>query len=155
MRKTVLPLLAMLALTVGADARLGETSAECRERYGVMALEPNPQFPALPNYTARKNEFKITIRFVDGKAAWISYDSAEAISREIIDSLLDLNAEDSKWTFNEALAERTAEVAGKDARYTRKDRKADATYEELGSLNRLTIITSAYRQATHPELKGL
>ncbi len=156
MRKTVLSLFALSAFIASADARLGETLAQCRERYGVMSLEPNPAFPALPGHVFQKNGFKITIRFVDGKAVWISYVSAKPFEQGVIDTLLDLNAGESKWIFNEPLTEKAATASvRKDERYSRKDREADARYQDLGTSYQLVIATKTYHRTTNPELEGL
>lgn len=74
-RKFFMMLAAAILLNATAEARLGETAAECAKRYGTPVFTSvNPDFPAEAINGYIKNDFNILITFnAAGKANSIAY----------------------------------------------------------------------------------
>jgi hypothetical protein len=67
MKTILLSLLAAISFNAPASARLGETTAECTERYGSAVEKKGDEC------VFEKNGLRITVRFFEGRAAEISY----------------------------------------------------------------------------------
>ena len=103
--KTILTLI-LLALCASAQARIGETVAECVQRYGkpVAVDEPGTTFTFF--YT----DLRLKITFQDGKCAAIEYErriksifggfTYEGLNQTERDLLLEANAGGHKWEAN-------------------------------------------------------
>jgi hypothetical protein len=158
MKAIAISILSILVCTVGAFARLGETLERCEERYGpIVEEQKSKNAPPLEcAFVFTKNEFKITVRLLNGRVGWILYTSPKPIVRETIDGLLDNNSEGSKWTTDEAATKQEqSAVMRKTIVYKRQDGGAEGKYQEIGSYNGLLIMSSAFRKAISPELNGL
>ncbi len=148
--KNVLLLACLCVLPFDCRANLGETLAQSIERYGpVLQQTQTPHLPAGEAailYEFSKNGFRIQVRFVGAKAAWMTYlkESGPIFETEI-KTLLDNNAEGSTWTPGLEVKDR---IMKRHISYNRADNLADAKYQELGTYHGLAIITKAWRLAT-------
>ena len=146
-----------LALCCVANAGLGETMEQTIQRYGqIVKREQSPQIPGEAGmmYEFQKSGFRIQVRFVSGRVAWILYMSNKTIFTGDIITLLDNNAEGSKWSEGSETKD-SGHIMHKEIHYARADGLADADYQELGTYYGLSIITKAWRRARSPETNGL
>lgn len=94
-------------------ASLGETLPQTIARYGpVLKQTPSEHLPAGEAailYEFAKNGFRIQVRFVNGKAAWMLYlkDSGPIFDTEIR-TFLENNAEGATWSAGTPVQDRFA-----------------------------------------------
>ena len=93
--------LAILSLTFSgnAEARLGETEAECQTRYGALLeriKSSTQKTHGSDEYAAvfKKNDVRIEIEFKDGKAWRIIYEGGKSLN---MPELLERNTDGASW----------------------------------------------------------
>lgn len=92
-------LISLLLMTASAQARLGETLAECKKRYG----EPVSADKDKMEYAFSKNEMVVVGIFREEKCIQISFKKASlsgssSLSEEEVQILLSANGGGQKWT---------------------------------------------------------
>lgn len=134
---------------------LGDTLPEIVQRFGpIIKREQSKTLPGEPGvaYSFEKNGFKITVRTVGGRVAWVLYMSEKPMFSDTVDMLLENNSEGASWSRGENTGDRSLR---KEIHYNRSDGLGDADYQELGTYKGLCIITKAWRRARSPELQGM
>jgi hypothetical protein len=137
-------------LATKLHAGLGETLEQAIQHYGPVVKQEQsqhlPQNEAGMMYEFNKDGFRIQIRLVGGRTAWILYlrDDRPIYETEIR-TLLENNAEGVTWSTGTQMPNRTLK---KKITFTRADSLADAEYEEFGTYHGLLIMTKAWRHAT-------
>ncbi len=93
----VIPFLVLLAAG-SVEARIGETSAECDERYGELVEEMEASVPGGVGKARiyHKNDFVITVEFQKGKVWWIQY-SKNSLKDEQRLFIFKINSEQVSW----------------------------------------------------------
>ncbi len=134
-----------------SQAGLGETLEQAKGRYGSIVKQEQsehlPQNEAGMMYEFNKDGFRIQIRLVGGKVAWILYIKDDGpIFESEIRTLLENNAEGSTWDNGAEVTDHR--IYKKHIKFGRTDGLADAEYHEIGTYHGLGIITKAWRHAT-------
>jgi len=108
--KNVLLILAILATTVTAtleaSARMGETIAQCDQRYGVQKQSPGDNLftllsgPGVTNRTYRYQGWIIRNAFIRGRTAIIRYSKANSqkIENDEMQAILKAESHGGTWT---------------------------------------------------------
>jgi len=98
-KKSVLVLALVVTVIAGADARIGETVSQCKERYGdsLETLEPKVSESDEEALRFRKSGIDIRVEFKAGKAWSISF-SKRGITDTERATLLKANSEGSLWS---------------------------------------------------------
>jgi hypothetical protein len=110
--KILMAALMVACVTSSAFARLGETEAQCEQRYGKPAQSTN--VGAIKNSVYHFRSFQIIVSFEDGKSkseAYAKEDSAE-ISNGEITALLDANSGGAPWIEKESGLDKVYAGAG-------------------------------------------
>lgn len=131
-------------------AGLGESLDQAIQHYGPAVKQEQgehlPQNEAGIMYEFNKEGFRIQIRLVGGRTAWILYLRKDRpIYETEIRTLLENNAEGTTWSTGTEVPNPTAK---KKITFTRADSLADAEYQELGTYHGLLIMAKAWRHAT-------
>jgi hypothetical protein len=135
----------LLALATGSQARLGETPAQCQERYGP----PTRIDQAKGLILYQKGGFLIAAKFAAGQCEAIAFSkiattalgSPQPITAAEIATLLTANSQDHTW-----------QPAAHGLTWHRQDGQAHATYSTQDAL--LTIATTTATQRKPHALEG-
>lgn len=93
-----------------SQARLGETPEQCAIRYGKSVAETNALLPAAKSLTYVKNQVRVRVEFLHGKAVFISF-TKRTLRPEERQSLLMLNSGNLRWSAQEEFLGRKFWVA--------------------------------------------
>jgi hypothetical protein len=132
-----LVLLALLIAPLSARAALGDTEAQCLEKYGHSLNETKGSGVGEKLVFYEKGGFGIGIEYWKGRASCLFFKKTirtDKISDEEIEAILKENGAGSFWEFSH--------VIGEGKRWARKDGGAIANYDARQGL--LILMTDAF-----------
>jgi hypothetical protein len=104
MLRSILLILAAMALALPAHARLGETEDQCIARYGAPtspAVDNNDNGVPTHEMFFQKDGYAITVNFLNGKAGTVQFWKKD-ISHDDINALLEANAQGGTWAVDDS-----------------------------------------------------
>ena len=102
MKNFVATTAAALAITVSAEARVGETAKEITARYGDGKKAQTQRLAGAETFEYEKNEFYVEVVILDGKSVMEIYAHRKGTTDDVIKELLKANTTSSEtaWRFD-------------------------------------------------------